>query len=104
MKATVLYNTLRLLMVLVVGAVCYLLGARGLLLIMLAFFISLPLSFVLLARWRRAMIDEFASGKADKINPARAVRAINDKIETNKANEDAIVDRDLEGPGTGEKV
>ncbi len=91
-------------MVLVVGAVCFLLGARGLLLIMLAFFISLPLSFVLLARWRKQMIDEFASGKADKVNPARAVRAINDRIESNKAAEDAIVDRDLEGPGPDQKV
>lgn len=104
MPATIRYNTLRFVMVLVTGAVCYLLGARGLLLIILAFFISLPLSFVLLARWRRAMIDEFASGKADKVNPARAIRAINDKIESNKVAEDAIVDQELEGPGPDQKV
>ena len=98
MPATVRYNTLRLLMVLVVGAVCYLLGARGALLVLLALLISMPLSFVLLARWRRAMIDEFAEGRAGKANPARAVRALNNRIESSKSAEDAAVDARMAEP------
>ncbi len=38
------------------------------------------------------------------LNGARGARAINDRIESNKAAEDAIVDRDLEGPGPDQKV
>ena len=95
MPATIRYNTLRLLMVLVVGGVCYIAGARGVVLLMLAFFISLPLSFVLLARWRTAMIDEFASGQAKKLNP---VRAVSDRIDRANEAEDAIVDAAEDGP------
>src|SRR6478609_2286479 len=108
MPATIRYNTFRLLMVLVVGAVCYVLGARGLLLIMLAFFISLPLSFVLLARWRRAMIDEFASGKARELKPVRVVgdqahklnpvRAVSDRIDAANQAEDEALDQAETGP------
>jgi hypothetical protein len=89
MPATVRYNTLRLALLIVVGVVCYLAGARGAVLLMLALLISLPLSFVLLKRWRLAMIDEIASGKARKLNP---VRAINQRIEAGNDAEDAALD------------
>lgn len=85
MPATIRYNTLRLAMVLVVGAVCYVLGARGLVLLVLALVISMPLSFVLLARWRHGMIEEIAARR----NP---VRALNDRIEAAKRAEDDAVD------------
>jgi hypothetical protein len=100
MPATVRYNLLRLMMVVVVGAVCYVLGARGLALIMLAFFISLPLSFLLLARWRKEMIDEFASGKAQRINP---VRAVNERIDSAERSEDAILDQLAESDAANAK-
>ena len=47
-RAFVVYTTLRILLLLVVAAVLYLLGARGLLLIALAFLTSGALSLVLL--------------------------------------------------------
>lgn len=92
MPATIRYNTLRLALLLIVGAICFVFGARGPLLVLLAFVISMPLSYVLLARWRRGMIEEFAQGRADKVNPARAVRAVNARIESAKDAEDAAID------------
>lgn len=96
MPATIRYNTFRLLMVIVIGAIAYVLGARGLVLIIIAFAVSLPLSFVLLARWRRAMIDEFASGKGQRLNLARVV---NERIDAANDAEDEILDRSAEEPG-----
>jgi hypothetical protein len=89
MHATLIYNVLRLTMILVVGAVCYVAGARGITLVLLAFIISLPLSFVLLARFRRAMIDEIAAKAAGRKSPARA---ISDRIDAGASAEDAILD------------
>ena len=100
MPATIRYNTLRLAMVLVVGAVCYVLGARGLTLVLLALLISMPLSFVLLARWRKAMIDEFAAGKAGRLNP---IRAVGDRIDAANQAEDDAVDRASESDAEGER-
>jgi len=89
MPATVRYNTFRLLLLLVVGAVCYIAGARGAVLLALALIISLPLSFVLLKRWRLGMIDEIASGKASRFNP---VSAVSNRIDAANRAEDAALD------------
>lgn len=88
MPATIRYNTLRLAMVIIVGAVLYVIGVRGAVLLFLAVVISMPLSYFLLARWRIAMIEEFAAGKARRFNPMRAVSG---KIDAaNRAEDDAI--------------
>ena len=93
--ATIRYNTFRLAMVIVVGAVCYVFGARGLLCIVLALVISMPLSYVLLARWRRAMIDELAADGGRRFNIARRV---SERIDAANDAEDAILDAAEAGP------
>lgn len=89
MHATIRYNTLRLAMVIIVGAACYLLGARGLVLVILALVVSMPLSYFMLARWRLAMIEEIASKDVGKLNP---VRAVNQRIDAANQAEDGLLD------------
>jgi hypothetical protein len=105
MHATVRYNTLRLAMVILVGGVCYLAGARGIVLVALALIISLPLSFILLARWRHAMIEEIAAGRMG--GPARRLSA---RLDAGAAAEDAALDaeqaaqQDASPPAQGEST
>jgi len=91
--ATLRYNTFRLAMVIVVGAICYVFGARGLLCFALALVISMPLSYVLLGRWRRAMIDELADrGRRVDVQRFNVVRRVEARIEAANDAEDAAID------------
>lgn len=94
MPSTIRYNTLRLLLLIVVAVVCFLAGARGPLLVVLAVLISFVLSYVLLGRWRRGMIDELAKVKVGRLN---VVARINDRIEAANLAEDVALDAQLDG-------
>jgi Protein of unknown function (DUF4229) len=61
MRATMFYNTLRLLLFAVVFFLLYFAGARSLLLFGLAFLVSGVLSYFLLAPQRAAMAGELAA-------------------------------------------
>lgn len=76
------YTLLRFGLLLVAGAVCYLLGARDILLIVLAFFISAIVSFIVLAPQRDLVGQRTGS----------YFRRMNDRIEASKTAEDDLVD------------
>ena len=78
----VVYTALRLGLLLVAAALCYVLGARGILLILLAFLISAILSFVLLVPQRDAVGQRTGA----------YFRRLNDRIEESKRAEDDVVD------------
>ena len=61
MRATVYYNSLRLLLFVVVFALMYIAGARSLLLFGLAFGVSGVISYFLLAPQRAAMAGEVSA-------------------------------------------
>lgn len=81
------YSALRLGLLLVAGAICYLLGARGILLILLAFLISAIASFILLVSPR----DEVGR------RTGAYFRRLNQRIEDSKTAEDDLVDQAAEG-------
>ncbi len=76
------YFTARIVLLFAAGAGCYLLGARGILLLVLAFLISGLLSFLLLGRQRDGMAGVFHG----------YFRRINDRIDRSAKAEDDIVD------------
>ncbi|MFA7267373.1 MAG: DUF4229 domain-containing protein [Candidatus Nanopelagicales bacterium] len=76
------YTLLRFGLLLVAGAVCYLLGARDILLIVLAFFISAIVSFIVLAPQRDLVGQRTGS----------YFRRMNDRIEASKTAEDDLID------------
>lgn len=80
------YSALRLGLLLVAGAICYLLGARGILLILLAFLISAIASFILLVSPR----DEVGR------RTGAYFRRLNQRIEDSKSAEDDLVDQAAE--------
>jgi uncharacterized protein (DUF58 family) len=67
MRATVAYTSARILLLVISVILLYLVGARGLLLLALAFLVSGIASFVLLSRQRdvmsRALMTRIASGR-----------------------------------------
>jgi hypothetical protein len=78
----VVYTTLRFGLLVVAGAVCYLLGARGIVLILGAFIASAIVSFIVLAPQRDAVGQHTGS----------YFRRLNDRIEASKSAEDELVD------------
>lgn len=78
----VVYTGLRILLLLATGIVCYLLGARGIGLIILAFLISGLISFIVLVP-QRDRVGTRVGGY---------FRRLNDRIEESKQSEDAVVD------------
>jgi hypothetical protein len=74
------YTGLRLLLLLAVGGLLYLTGARGLLLLVLAFLVSGALSLVWLDRPRSSMSQGFG----------RVVGKVNDRIDAAAAAEDDV--------------
>lgn len=79
----VIYSALRFGLLVVAGGICYLLGARGILLILLAFFISAIASFVFLIPQRERVGQRTGS----------YFRRLNDKIEASKVAEDDLVEQ-----------
>jgi len=79
-RAFFVYTGLRLLLLLAVGGLLYLTGARGLLLLVLAFLVSGALSLVWLDRPRASMSQGFG----------RAVGKVNDRIDAAAAAEDDL--------------
>lgn len=79
----VVYTALRFGLLLIAAAICYVLGARGILLILLAFLISAIASFVLLVPQRDAVGQRTGA----------YFRRLNDRIEESKRAEDDIVDQ-----------
>jgi len=77
-RAFVVYTSLRIILLLAVGGLLYLTGARGFLLILLAFLVSGALSFVWLDRPRA----QVGAGMG------RAIGRVNDKIDKAAAAED----------------
>ena len=75
-----MYTGLRLLLLLAVGGLLYLTGARGLLLLVLAFLVSGALSLVWLDRPRASMSQGFG----------RVVGKVNDRIDAAAAAEDDV--------------
>lgn len=75
-----MYTGLRLLLLLAVGALLYVVGARGLLLLVLAFLISGALSLIWLDKPRGEMSAGFG----------RMMGRMNDKIDANAAKEDHL--------------
>ena len=66
MKAFAVYTAGRLLVFVGMAAVLYLVGLRGFLLVAAALLLSLPASYVLLARQRAAMTQEVEHGVAER--------------------------------------
>mgnify|MGYP003415036807 FL=1 len=79
-RAFFVYTGLRLLLLLAVGGLLYLTGARGLLLLVLAFLVSGALSLVWLDRPRSSMSQGFG----------RVVGKVNDRIDAAAAAEDDV--------------
>ena len=79
----VVYTALRLGLLLIAALICYVLGARGILLILLAFLISAIASFALLMPQRDAVGQRTGA----------YFRRLNDRIEESKRAEDDIVDQ-----------
>lgn len=79
-RAFVVYTGFRILLLLAVGGVMYALGARGALLIVLAFVVSGFLSLALLDRWRTAL----------GMGVARALERVNGRIDRASASEDHL--------------
>ena len=75
------YTAARVVLLAVVAGILYLVGARGFLLLVLAFLISGLISFVVLAKWREALSARIA----DRFTK------INKKIETSKTAEDDLL-------------
>lgn len=85
-RAFVVYTLLRILLLVAVGGLLYLLGARGLVLIILAFLVSGALSLV----W----LDKPRSQASQGLG--RAIGKINDKIDAAAAKEDEPRTEDVE--------
>lgn len=81
-RAFFLYTGLRLILLLAVGGLLYLTGARGILLVILAFLVSGALSLVWLDRPRAQM-----SAGVD-----RALHRVNDRIDAATTAEDDLID------------
>jgi hypothetical protein len=79
-RAFFVYTALRIALLLAVGGLLYLTGARGFLLIVLAFLLSGALSLVWLDRPRAKMSEGFG----------RAIGKVNDKIDAAAAAEDDL--------------
>lgn len=79
-RAFFVYTGLRVLLLLAVGALLYVVGARGFLLVLLAFLISGALSLILLDKPRGEMSAGFG----------RMMGRMNDKIDANAAKEDHL--------------
>lgn len=79
-RAFFVYTGLRLLLLLAVGAVLFLLGARGFLLLVLAFLVSGAMSLIWLDKPRGEMSAGFG----------RVMGKLNDKIDANAAKEDHL--------------
>ncbi len=79
-RAFFVYTGLRLVLLLAVGGLLYLTGARGLLLLVLAFLVSGALSLVWLDRPRSSMSQGFG----------RVVGKVNDRIDAAAAAEDDV--------------
>ena len=75
------YTGARIVLLAVVAGILYLVGARGFLLLLLAFLISGLISFVVLAKWREAL----------SVRLAERFTKINDKIEKSKTAEDDLL-------------
>ena len=75
-----MYTGLRVLLLLAVGALLYVVGARGFLLVLLAFLISGALSLIWLDKPRGEMSAGFG----------RMMGRMNDKIDANAAKEDHL--------------
>lgn len=82
------YTALRFGLLVITALVCYLLGARGFLLIVLAFLVSGIISFTVLVPQRDAVGKRTSS----------YFRRLNDKIESSKTAEDDYVDAQSEAP------
>jgi hypothetical protein len=82
-RAFFVYTGLRILLLLGVGALLYATGARGFLLVVLAFLVSGALSLVWLDRPRAKMSQGFGN----------AVSRVNDKIDAAAAAEDEPLDQ-----------
>lgn len=85
-RAFAVYTSLRVLILLVVGGVLYLLGARSFLLIALAFLVSGALSLILLDRPRSQASQGFG----------RLIGRVNAKIDAAAAKEDPVEDESLD--------
>ncbi len=79
--AGLLYTGARLVLLAVVAGILYLVGARGFLLLVLAFLISGLISFVVLAKWREAL----------SARVAERFTKINNRIEKSKTAEDDLL-------------
>jgi len=80
------YTALRIIVLLVVAGVLYLLGARGLILILLAFLLSAVASYILLASMR----DEVGSRMGGFFG------RLNERIEESKRSEDEFIEYEAE--------
>ncbi len=84
----VVYTALRFGLLVLAAVICYLLGARGLLLVLLAFLISGIVSFIVLAPQRGAVGQRTGS----------YFRRLNERIEASKSAEDDLVDEQAQAP------
>lgn len=87
-RAFFVYTGLRIALLLAVGGLLYLVGARGILLLVLAFVISGALSLVWLDRPRAQMSE----------GVGRAIGRVNDRIDEAAAAEDAPLEQDADAP------
>lgn len=90
MKHSLLYSGLRLLLLIVVGGLAYSLGARGLMLLVLAFVVSGVLSIFVLRRPRSELGTDMGG----------FFRRINDRIDAATAAEDAPLEQAGEASGS----
>lgn len=84
-RAFVIYTGLRIVLLLAVGGLLYLTGARGLLLILLSFLVSGALSLVWLDRPRAQM----------SAGVGRAIGRVNERIDAAAASEDDLQEVDV---------
>ncbi len=84
-RAFVIYTGLRIILLLAVGGLLYLTGARGLLLILLSFLVSGALSLVWLDRPRAQM----------SAGVGRAIGRVNERIDAAAASEDDLQEVDV---------
>lgn len=89
----VIYSALRFGLLVVAGGICYLLGARGILLILLAFFISAIASFAFLVPQRERVGQRTGS----------YFRRLNDKIEASKTAEDDLIEQSASNDADGQQ-
>ncbi len=96
MLAFIRYSTLRLAVLLVVGAVCYLVGLRGFMLLLVALIVSGVLSLFVLDRQREAL-GESVGGVLSRINARIDANTRSEDVDDETPSERTATDGDEAG-------